>query len=55
MSNDPQQRVRNEIKELHRFFVDWFAGSPDPATLDSDFLPRFDPGFLIITPDGSRT
>ncbi len=55
MTNDLEQRVRNEIEELHRFFVAWYSGAVAPEALESDFVPRFDPGFVIVTPDGRHT
>lgn len=55
MTDDLEQRVRHEIEDLHRFFVDWYAGSVAPEALESEFVPRFDAGFIIITPDGNQT
>ena len=53
--SDLEQRVRNEVEDLHRLFVAWYSGSVAPEALESDFVPRFDPGFVIVTPDGNHT
>ena len=51
---DLEDAVRNEVEELHRFFVAWFAGEVDKAELESRFVPHLEDDLLYITPDGNR-
>ncbi|MEO1017092.1 MAG: nuclear transport factor 2 family protein [Pseudomonadota bacterium] len=46
--------VRNEIVDLHRFFVGWFNGTLRPQELDSFIAPRLDDQTFYVTPDGNR-
>ena len=48
-----QAAIRDEIEQVHRFFVDWFAGTA-PRDASAPFFARFDPGFFYVTPDGQR-
>ncbi len=53
-STNLEQAVREEIEELHKFFVSWFSGSA-PSTdeyFDHNFTNRFDPQFVLIPPAG---
>ncbi len=52
---DLLEQVRHEIEDVHRFFVDWFNGTADLRSVDDDFAPRMDKGFVIIAPDGGST
>jgi len=49
-----RDRVVEEIERLHRFFVDWFAGTiaDDDDTFNRMFLDALDPGFVLIPPAG---
>lgn len=48
-----QDAVREEIEDVHRFFVDWFAGTIGDDAV-GPFLARIDPAFFYVTPDGQR-
>jgi len=45
--------VRNEIINLHDFFVSWFNGTVRQDELDSRFLSRLDKNLTFIAPEGS--
>ena len=47
--------ARQEIEDLHAFFVGWFSGqlANDDDTFQRGFARRFDPGFLLIPPAGT--
>ena len=47
-----QQRVTNEIEELHEFFVGWFSGSLPKSSLEESFLSRFATDLVFIPPAG---
>ena len=47
--SDLEDAVRNEIEELHRFFVAWFKGVADVADLESQLAARLDPETQYIT------
>lgn len=55
MTTSIHSTVDSEIKSLHTFFVDWFAGcSPSSdETFFAKFMDRFDPAFLLIPPAGT--
>ena len=52
--SDLQDDVREEIEDLHRFFVAWFNGTAQPEELDEVFVPRLDDAAHYVTPDGHR-
>lgn len=53
MSTQLESSVRNEVEALHKFFVGWFAGDLPMGVLETEFLPRFDRDFHLISPTGS--
>ena len=53
MPHPSEAKVREEIESLHEFFVGWFSGALDETAFDDDFLPRFDPGLVLIPPAGT--
>ena len=53
MASTFESQVRDEIEALHRFFVGWFTGASPKGAIDTDFLNRFDPEFLLIPPGGT--
>ena len=48
-----EERVREEIEALHRFFVGWFSGALPESDFEDGFLARFDADFLLIPPAGT--
>lgn len=46
--------IRNEVEDVHRFFVAWFTGAAAEADLDTVFVPRLDEQVFFISPDGRR-
>jgi len=52
MSLAVNNMVRAEVESLHRFFEGWFSGALPRDELESEFLCRFDPGFVLIPPTG---
>lgn len=44
--------VRQEIVDLHDFFVAWFNGSADQGDLDAQLIARLDPDMTFIPPEG---
>lgn len=55
MQESLQAEVREEIEDLHRFFVDWFTGKTanTDAVFTQRFLNRFEEHFLLIPPAGT--
>jgi hypothetical protein len=53
MTSTIESQVRDEIEALHRFFVDWFTGAAPNDAIETDFLNRFDPDFLLIPSGGT--
>ena len=51
---DLQDRVREEIEEVHGFFVDWITGETDEGALEKVFVPRIDDAMHFVSPDGNR-
>ena len=47
-----EDRTRQEIEELHEFFVGWFTGELDEDAFQSSFLPRFSSSVVFIPPAG---
>lgn len=50
---DLLHEVRQEIIDLHDFFVGWFNGTADPDQLDSELIARLDPGMTFVAPEGA--
>ncbi len=51
-----EQACEREIKELHRFFADWFGGRlPHAQGAFERLSAALAPGFMLVTPDGRRT
>lgn len=49
------ERCRREIRQLHRFFVDWFTGSlPNDASTFARLERALAEGFQMISPHGLR-
>lgn len=46
--------IREEIEDLHRFFVAWFSGTAPRSALEDRFVPAIDPGCFYVTPDCGR-
>ena len=44
--------VRDEIDDLHVFFVEWFNGSADPGSYEERFVSRFDQSVIFVGPNG---
>ena len=44
--------VRQEIDDLHVFFVEWFNGTADKDSYEARFVSRFDPGVIFVGPNG---
>ena len=53
MNSNLELRVRNEIEELHEFFVGWFSGEAPVDSFEAEFLSRFDQKFILIPPAGN--
>ena len=47
-----ESAVRNEIEEMHRFFVGWFTGEVSKDALETYFAPRMHADMHIIPPSG---
>lgn len=52
--DDLQTAVREEIEDLHRFFVGWFTGvlPREDEVFEKEFLARLDADFVLIPPAG---
>jgi len=51
-----EQACETEIRELHRFFEDWFGGRlPREEEAFARLRAALAAGFMIVTPDGRRT
>jgi len=51
-----ERACESEIRELHRFFEDWFAGRlPRTPEAFERLRAALAPGFMLVTPDGRRT
>lgn len=50
---DALEKVRNEIIDLHDFFMEWFNGTVDRDQLEPRFLSRLDKDVVFIPPEGS--
>lgn len=47
-----EQKIKQEIIELHKFFVDWFTGKLDKADLEHKLVVRFNKQTTFITTKG---
>ena len=52
MSASLEARVREEIEDLHAFFVGWFGGSLDAGVFEARFLDRFAEDLVFVPPAG---
>lgn len=52
MNSTVNDKVLEEVESLHRFFEGWFSGTLPQSELESEFLGRFEPGFVLISPTG---
>ncbi|MEM7546506.1 MAG: hypothetical protein AAF367_13295 [Pseudomonadota bacterium] len=52
--SDLEASIREEIEDLHRFFVAWFSGQVERSALEDRFAAAIDPHCLYITPDCDR-
>ena len=50
--SDIEVAVRQEIEDIHVFFVEWFSGKADKESYEERFVTRFDPGAIFVGPDG---
>ncbi|MBX2802111.1 MAG: DUF4440 domain-containing protein [Myxococcales bacterium] len=48
------EQIRQEVEDVHRFFVRWFTGVAEAAELDA-FAARLHPDVQFIGPSGART
>lgn len=48
-----QERVREEVEDLHRFFVGWFSGAVAEGEFERRFLARIAPDVVFIPPRGA--
>ena len=46
--------VRQEIENLHAFFVAWFRGDAKPEELDEKLVTRIPSTMLFVSPEGNR-
>ncbi|MGI9301548.1 MAG: hypothetical protein ACR2RB_02420 [Gammaproteobacteria bacterium] len=53
MTTSVEEIVRQEIEDLHMFFIGWFSGAILATDFDVGFLARFGPDFRLIPPAGS--
>ena len=51
--SDLEASIREEVEDLHRFFVGWFGGTLERSALER-FAAAIDPDCLYITPDCAR-
>lgn len=47
-----ESQVRQDIVELHEFFVGWYNGELPHSAYASEFEARLDPAFTIVMPSG---
>lgn len=47
-----ENQVRQDIEDLHDFFVGWYNGKLPDSAFESEFAARLDPAFTIIMPNG---
>ena len=49
-----ENAVRQEVEDLHDFFVGWYNGDLPKSAYETDFLAKLDRGFTIIMPSGTE-
>lgn len=49
-----ENEVRQDIEDLHSFFVGWYNGTVPDSAFETEFLARLDPAFSIIMPSGVK-
>lgn len=47
-----ENEIRQEIEELHAFFVGWYNGNLPGSSFDDEFVARLGADFTIIMPSG---
>lgn len=47
-----ENAVRQEVEDLHAFFVGWYNGDLPESAYETAFLAKLDSGFTIIMPSG---
>lgn len=47
-----ENAVRQEVEDLHAFFVGWYNGDLPESAYETAFLAKLDSGFTIILPSG---
>lgn len=49
-----ENAVRQEVEDLHAFFVAWYNGALPQSAYETAFLAKLDSGFTIIMPSGTE-
>jgi len=49
-----EQKIKQEIIDMHDLFVDWFTGKSDKADLQHKLAPRFYKETIFISTKGRR-
>ncbi|MEE4217481.1 MAG: nuclear transport factor 2 family protein [Xanthomonadales bacterium] len=49
-----ENAVKQEIEDLHAFFVGWYNGALPKSAYETGFLAKLDTGFTIIMPSGTE-
>lgn len=52
--SEMENAVRQEVEDLHDFFVGWYHGSLPESAYETAFLAKLDAGFTIIMPSGTE-
>lgn len=52
MSSPTERQAREEVEELHEFFVGWFSGRLPESAFETGFQRRFSPDLIFIPPAG---
>lgn len=50
--NKLEKEIKQEIIDLHNFFVAWFTGKVDKSELENKLIPRFQNDTVFITTKG---
>lgn len=53
MTIENQQKIKQEIIDLHNLFVNWFTGVSDKKDLENKLAPRFYKHTVFITTQGA--
>ena len=43
-----ENEVRQDVEDLHSFFVGWYNGTLPDSAFETEFLARLDPDFTIM-------